>query len=63
MDDHRTAKLWLPEHGSVGRSPPVHRLRNTEGLTVGGVLLRSVMRPLPVGIAEECYETITRGYC
>ena len=41
MDDHRTAKLWLPEHGSVGHSPPVHRLRQIRGL-VNGALLRSV---------------------
>ena len=53
MDDHRTAKLWLPEHGNVGRSPPVHQLRQTEGLVVGGVLLRSVMRPLHVVVEWE----------
>ena len=41
MDDHSTAKLWLPDHGSVGHSPPVQRLRQIQGL-VNRALLRSV---------------------
>ena len=41
MDDHRTAKLWFPEHGSVGHSPQVHWLRQIQGL-VDRVLLTSV---------------------
>ena len=41
MDDHRTAKLWFPEHGSVGHSPQVHSSRQIQGL-VDRVLLTSV---------------------
>jgi len=41
MDDHRTAKLWFPEQKSVGRSPQVHWLRQSQGL-VDRVLLTSV---------------------
>ena len=43
MDDHRTAKLWLLEHGNVEHSPPVHRLWQIQGQgLVDWVLLRSV---------------------
>ena len=52
MDDHRTAKLWLPEHGSIGHSPPVHWLQQIQGLVVDQALLRSVRK----------HETITHGH-
>lgn len=47
MGDHHTAKLRLPEHGSVGHSPPVHWLWQIQGFVDQALL--------------EHYEAITCG--
>ena len=65
MDDLRTAKLWLPEHGSIGHSLPVHWLWQIQGLVVDQALLRSVRKswdhyPWPWNgrITEHCFNSI-----